>query len=395
VKLSKLPDIAMLVGAWAVAGCVDSKAVEEVGLVRDVRFRFGAGREWMEAVGGRPGSPIHLELGWSAQDLPGAKWVGRSGWYRWNLELPKEPVNGGLMVSAGFVANNSERYLNGQWLGGVGSFDRLDSARPRTVHAVEVDPSLLRWGGANEVAVRVRNVAGDGGILGGPVGLFRASEFMPEIRRLEGHRDWMKLSVASICLGLALVFAATWFAGERGQPWLAAALLMACGGVTELMSTSLAGVSGIGGESDSGRTVWLIMVGLQPLLTLHAIRRLCRQRVTVWDWLAWLVGAMALSSLWSPIDHVQAGSAVFLVLVLVAGLACFRHMLRGRRERVALATPLLVASLVFAATVNAQLSLLFVPWLPAAALWWEPLDWGHSHPIGGEEWGGGREMVRV
>lgn len=195
--------LVLVLAAVAFGGCGGEVRVQSVGQAGAAFFRFG--QEGVGELGAldKGWQVVRLGEGWCAQGLKGSHRVGRAGWYRWDISLPEDPVEAGLMLSAGFVGNNSELYLNGKRVGGLGSFQQWDSARPRLVHAFPVMPSFLRWGEVNTVLVRVRGAAGDGGLLGGPVGLFPADALMREIRRLEGHRDWMKLSVVAVCLGLA------------------------------------------------------------------------------------------------------------------------------------------------------------------------------------------------
>lgn len=337
-------------------------------------FRFGHEADWVVEPFGAAWVTVQLGKGWWAQGLQEARWVGREGWYRWEFTLPEEPVAGGLMLSAGFVGNNSEVWLNGERVGGLGSFDRLDAARPRTVHAFLVKPELLHWGGVNKVAVRVRGVVGDGGILGGPVGLFPMDELMPEIRRLEGHREWMTLSVAALCLGLALMCGVTWLAGERSVPWLHAMLLLLLGVGAELMGSALAG--GMGADGVWARGLWLVMVGVQPVLTLYATRSLCRQSFGILDWATAALAGCSLASLLLPKTMGWLGLAWFIVYVMAAGTGCLWHIVRAWRQGVPTARPLTWAFIIMVVAVTLQLSLIVIPWLPVAALWWEPLHWG-------------------
>ncbi|MEZ5384188.1 MAG: histidine kinase [Prosthecobacter sp.] len=368
--------VMLLMAVVVLSGCGREARVPRAGKMGGASFRFG--NEAALAMAQRSGGwrEVRLDAGWRAQGLPGSRWVGRQGWYRWEITLPEEPVEGGLMLSAGFIGNNSEVWFNGVRVGGMGSFDRLDGTRPRTVHAFPVASSLLRWGKVNVVAVRVRAVVGDGGILGGPVGLFPLDELMREMRRLEGQRDWMKLLVAAVGLCFALMCAVTWLAGERSVPWLHAALLLALGAGAELMTSALAGVSGIDADVDGARRVWLVMVGLQPVLTLYATRRLCRQGAGVFDWVTLGLAAVAFGCLALPATLEWLGVVVFGIYVTAAGTGCLWHIVRAWRRGVATARPLAWAYAVMVLAVTLQMSLVVLPWLPVAALWWEPLDWG-------------------
>lgn len=118
------------------------------------------------------------------------------------------------------------------------------------------------------------------------------------------------------------------------------------------------------------------MVGLQPVLTLYATRKLCRLLVCFLDRLASGACLAALGCLFLPRELEALGLLVFLFYVLTVGMGCLLHIVRAGRIGVATARPLAWVYGVMVVAVTAQLSLLVLPWLPMAALWWEPLDWG-------------------
>lgn len=72
------------------------------------------------------------------------------------------------------------------------------------MHALPVPPGWLR-AGTNLFALRVRNIVGQGGLLGGPVGLFETGAFLPVIKRLDLQRESTRVALAALCFGWALV----------------------------------------------------------------------------------------------------------------------------------------------------------------------------------------------
>lgn len=48
--------------------------------------------------------------------------VGDDAWYRLRLVVPEDSAEHSWTLSAGFVGNISELWLNGRRLGGIGSF---------------------------------------------------------------------------------------------------------------------------------------------------------------------------------------------------------------------------------------------------------------------------------
>jgi sialate O-acetylesterase len=100
---------------------------------------------------------------WNDVSLPGA-WELEEGreidggiWYRKSFELPTEWQNKALRLRLGFVGTDDQTYVNGLKVGATSNKDRLRS--------YFVGPGVLRQG-KNEIAVRVWNRAGEGGILG-------------------------------------------------------------------------------------------------------------------------------------------------------------------------------------------------------------------------------------
>jgi len=97
------------------------------------------------------------------------------GWYRKDVEIPAEWKDRSLRLVFGAIDDYDWVYVNGRL---VGCTDEraTESWVKRRVYPVPRE--LVNFGGKNEVAVLVRNVAGDGGISTGPVELVAGTQWL-------------------------------------------------------------------------------------------------------------------------------------------------------------------------------------------------------------------------
>ena len=100
---------------------------------------------------------------WNRSSLPGS-WESEEGrevdgaiWYRKQFQIPQEWTGKGLRIRLGFVGTDDQTYVNGLK---VGSTLNKDSLR-----AYYIGPGVLKEG-INQIAIRVWNRSGEGGVLG-------------------------------------------------------------------------------------------------------------------------------------------------------------------------------------------------------------------------------------
>lgn len=315
--------------------------------------------------------PAQLGRSWHAQNLTPDGRVGHFGWYR--LRIPLEPGRtNAWMLSAGFVGNISELWLNGVRLGGLGSFEVPEVTAQRSVHAAVVPPGLLQPG-TNVFAVRVRNVVGAGGILGGPVGLFPAEVFARTWKRYELQREATRVAIAALCLGWSLVPAVFRLVGDdkrefAGSGWPAFLL-----GVQVLLFTQVLNSHELKEFSALlALLAWLISA-LFPL-SLYGLARNLSGRSRFWD--AWMVLGLLV---YLPVSFALASRLKWLLAVYAVYLAWMLtaivwRALQAPPERRWLGWALAAGAIALAIGGTLDALMGFFPLLPQAALWWDPMD---------------------
>lgn len=326
-----------------------------------------------------PVSPSALEKGWHELSN-GPDRVGATGWYRLYFPSPTQVGQEAWMVSAGFLGNLSEAHWNGEPLGEMGGQVGTTLVIPpqRTVHAWAIPTESFRPAGEGEnvLAIRIRNVAGTGGFLGGPVGLYPVDSLAKTQRSLELAREAVVMLVAGFALVWALVFSLVRFTGDSTQPWLFAAALFAATGVVHLLTSQL-----IYSGSLPGGVGWLIGIAIfiywtTPILSLWMIRGLCGGKGMRRELIATLLGLGLVIAAHLQLERLPIVLLCYLLLLAVIGLVVLSRAWQGWRAGSVAAPAVLVGLGLLFVAVTAQLSLFAVPWLKLAASTWQPMDLG-------------------
>ena len=328
---------------------------------------------------------------WAARTLDETHWtpldplqVGRAlpflstnrlGWYR--IRFRAHPQAGELLaISAGFVGTVSELYLNGERIGGGGSFEPLTLPQQRAVHCGFVSAERLRGGrdATHVLAIRVRSILGRGGLLGGPVGVEPLADFLPLRRNAELSREVIRLGAVSLCLGWAVVLfllrildrAATEFHGA-----LLPTLLLA---VTQAAYSQIAEIVPL--PPGLKLLLWIVVQLSLPVAFYLFFRRIRPRQAPLWDRLVgWsLAGVMIVGFLGEgrPVFAAMSYAVYFVVVWAASGEACYRAGREGNNRGwiyFAAWLPILLAAI-------ADFSMLWTSWLPHAAMSFAPSDLG-------------------
>lgn len=134
------------------------------------RFHKGDDTAWK--------NPALSEKNWEKVHLP-ASWEEHSnyqtdhvfGWYRKNVIVPKSWEGRDLVLTLGKIDDADECFWNGRKIGRSGNFPpRFETAwnQPRRYL---VPRNVVRFGEKNQIAVRVFDASGGGGILEGPLSI--------------------------------------------------------------------------------------------------------------------------------------------------------------------------------------------------------------------------------
>ncbi len=358
-------------------------AADEIVPPERVLFRVGDQLEWAnpEATeeGWRVVSTDERDDGWRELDA-GSTRVGITGWYRLYFPIPASAGARNWMVSAGFVGNLSEAYWNGKPIGGIGARmgDTILIPPQRTVHTWSINPDSIRPSerGENVLAIRVQNVIGAGGMLGGPVGLYPVEVMMKRQRSLELGREVVVMLVASFAFVWALVFTMVRLLGDATQPWLFAAGIFAASGGLHLLSSQF-----IAASDAPGGIGWLVGFAILcywtvPILSLWMIRGLCEGKGRGRELIATIIGLALVLAARSFGDDLPKVVLTYGLLLVVVGAVMTSRAWSGWRRGSVAAPAVLVGMIFLAVSATAQISLFAVPWLKLAALVWQPMDLG-------------------
>ncbi|MBE0644611.1 MAG: beta galactosidase jelly roll domain-containing protein [Bacteroidetes bacterium] len=155
-----------------------------IDLSGDWKFEIGDNPSWAKSdFDDTQWDEIRVPDFWENQGYPGYDgWA----WYRSRFVLPSSMRNDALFLSLGNVDDVDEVYVNGQFFAFQGS------PPPHYVSAY-ADPQwfylpaeYLRFNGENVIAVRVYDNEMYGGIIRGPIGIYRESGYLVPDQSLRG-----------------------------------------------------------------------------------------------------------------------------------------------------------------------------------------------------------------
>lgn len=313
-----------------------------------------------------------LDHGWHSQEL-GMPWkVGDRGWYRIWIEAPSDAAGETWAVSAGFVGNISELWVNGHAVGTNGSFTAHEVTAQRLVHAALVPPGLVQPG-SNLFAVRVLNIGGEGGILGGPVGVFPARRFIPLWTHTELQREVVRIGLAALCFGWAAIPLLFRLVGDRTRILRGSAVPAMLLGVLTLIHTQWWNSIDLGPMRPLLPLIGWVAAGLNAA-AIYGFSHNLGSPSRLWDsWatvglVAFFPVSLQFVSDMEAFMEVYAGYAAFMQVAVTA------QCLRAPPERRAVAMATLVGTLALTAGSLSVAALGIWPFLPFAALRWSPTD---------------------
>lgn len=155
------------------------------------RFRTGDAAHWSQ--------PAFPDRDWPVVDVPGRWPAGTRGfaWYRARVTFAAVPY-APVAIQFRSVAVAFEVYVDGERLGGLGSFPPHYRARSGIPYTVILPPSLLTPG-EHVIAVRVYSDESYGGMMGRVL----VGE-LSDVARDPRVRDWLLLGTALLLLGVGV-----------------------------------------------------------------------------------------------------------------------------------------------------------------------------------------------
>ncbi|MBM3476020.1 MAG: hypothetical protein FJX75_22350, partial [Armatimonadetes bacterium] len=142
------------------------------------RFKPGDDAAWKD--------PELDDSGWQEVQLP-ANWEGHGnpndpawGWYRRRIEIPEAMRGKDILLAVGKVDDVEETFVNGQRVGGTGSFPPNYQSAWEKPRRYRVPAKLLKGDGTDVVAVRVYDDNGPGGLYAVATAPMRSGPFDSE-----------------------------------------------------------------------------------------------------------------------------------------------------------------------------------------------------------------------
>lgn len=94
------------------------------------------------------------------------------GYYRKSFVVPAGTRDLDLFLYLGYIDDADEVFLNGEKIGSSGAFPPNYFTAYNTYRKYRIPKGLIKIGGKNTIAVKVYDVGGGGGIVGGDVGIY-------------------------------------------------------------------------------------------------------------------------------------------------------------------------------------------------------------------------------
>lgn len=140
------------------------------GLRGDWKFQLGDNPHWAEAnFNDNKWDEIYVPSRWEEEGYPG---YDGYAWYRKHFDASESWRSKDLLLEVGMIDDVDEVYVNGQSVGGTGSFPPDYATAYNVERRYSLAFSLLNPDGDNVIAVRVYDGGGFGGITDGPVGIY-------------------------------------------------------------------------------------------------------------------------------------------------------------------------------------------------------------------------------
>ena len=144
------------------------------------KIHAGDNKEWRSAdFDDKDWKRVQVPGEWENEVLP--EYDGYA-WYRVNFKVPQNFMTGDLYLTLGKIDDEDDVYLNGKYIGSVHDLKKDGDYRrsgwefnARRIY--KIDGSLLKRGESNNIAIRVYDGQGAGGIYQGPVGFMSPENY--------------------------------------------------------------------------------------------------------------------------------------------------------------------------------------------------------------------------
>lgn len=161
--MKKIIFYALLIVAVQILFVSHSKADGNIVLPREWKFQTGDSSAYSNPdFSDKDWKTIKVETYWETQGYTDYNGIA---WYRTRVVIPsslkeKNKLLKALRISLGRIDDGDDTYFNGQRIGGYIAWDSYRN------YVIPFD--LIRWDQENIIAIRVNDIAGNGGMYGGP-----------------------------------------------------------------------------------------------------------------------------------------------------------------------------------------------------------------------------------
>jgi hypothetical protein len=166
---------------------IDAKGLT-MGRILDLKgkwkFTIGDNLEWSkENFNDADWESIKVPSPWEEQGFYG---YDGFAWYRKTFVISSESSNKELYLYLGYIDDADEVYLNGNLVGGTGSFPPNYSTAYNTFRKYYLPKEYLKFDNSNVLSVRVFDAQLNGGIVNGEVGIYQETDAFPYELNLQG-----------------------------------------------------------------------------------------------------------------------------------------------------------------------------------------------------------------
>ncbi len=139
---------------------------------------------WKFSIGDKPEwkNPNYNDNDWDKVYVP-RSWESNGyedyngfAWYRTEFEFSDDMSDETLLLSLGCIDDIDEVYINGHFVGGFGTMPPKVATAFNMERRYEVPLEILNVNSTNHIAVRVYDYYNEGGIVSGPIGLYKIAK---------------------------------------------------------------------------------------------------------------------------------------------------------------------------------------------------------------------------
>ncbi len=172
-----------------------------IDLAGEWKFRTGDDPDWKsESIDESEFQTVRAPAPWENVGFDGYDGVG---WYRKSFGKPNVNADEEMVLVLGRIDDTDTVFLNGEQIGKTGDPSKVDKNQRSNVYrkfrAYTFSASLLKEN--NQIAVRVYDSRGMGGLYSGPMGIMRKTDRVAYLEQIEEAEKWTTADVMDWLMG--------------------------------------------------------------------------------------------------------------------------------------------------------------------------------------------------